>query len=126
MEKWFDPVTWFTLVLAVANILLWLTTRGLVREARLASSIAQQSGDAAVVASMPILSPSWSIWRGFILWACRLPQRLLSLLMSRLFLRISARPRDIFARFVLTFSCVNWTLSPALILIDSPIEGTSL
>src|SRR6266700_50437 len=57
MEKWFDPVTWFTLVLAVANILLWLTTRGLVREARLASSIAQQSGDAAVVASMPILSP---------------------------------------------------------------------
>jgi len=62
-SKW-DPITWFTLVLAIANVLLWWTTRHLVREAQVASGIAKQSADAAkesadaaVIASMPILSP---------------------------------------------------------------------
>jgi hypothetical protein len=52
------------LVLAIANVLLWWTTRHLVREAQVASGIAKQSADAAkesadasVIASMPILSP---------------------------------------------------------------------
>ncbi len=33
-SKWVDPITWFTLVLAVANILLWWTTKNSVDLAR--------------------------------------------------------------------------------------------
>lgn len=62
--KWADPVTWFTLVLAVANILLWLTTKNLVTEAKTASGIARDAAnaardyaDAAVKSVMPVLFP---------------------------------------------------------------------
>lgn len=46
-SKWADPVTWFTGVLMLANILLWLTTRGLVTEAKNAGDTAKIAADAA-------------------------------------------------------------------------------
>jgi len=46
-SKWTDPVTWFTLVLAIANILLWLTTRDLATEAKKAGEAAKGAAEAA-------------------------------------------------------------------------------
>lgn len=61
---WTDPVTLLTIGLVVANIMLWLATMRLAREARIASGIAKESSDAAkesadaaVKAQMPILMP---------------------------------------------------------------------
>ncbi len=56
-SKWLDPLTWFTLVLAVANVFLWLTTKDLATEAKVTSGFTKQSADAAIVSSMPVLSP---------------------------------------------------------------------
>lgn len=46
-SKWTDPVTWFTLVLAIANILLWLTTRDMATEAKRAGEAAKGAAEAA-------------------------------------------------------------------------------
>src|SRR5258708_1396637 len=50
-SKWLDPNTWLTLALVVANILLWLTTKSLVREAKTTSDIAKTAADAAKISA---------------------------------------------------------------------------
>jgi hypothetical protein len=50
-SKWADPVTWFTLVLAFANVLLWLSTRRIAKEATTASGIARDAANASTTAA---------------------------------------------------------------------------
>lgn len=50
-SKWADPITWFTLVIAIANIMLWIKTGNLVTEAIRASGIAKESADASKIAA---------------------------------------------------------------------------
>lgn len=50
-SKWTDPITWFTLVIAIANIMLWIKTGSLVTEATRASGIAKESADASKLAA---------------------------------------------------------------------------
>jgi hypothetical protein len=51
-SKWADPVTWFTFVLAAANILLWLTTKDIAKSAN-------ESAD-----SYQVSERAWIGWSG--------------------------------------------------------------
>jgi hypothetical protein len=46
-NRWTDPITWLTLIIAFANIMLWIKTGGLVTEATTASRIAKIAADAS-------------------------------------------------------------------------------
>lgn len=70
-SKWADPITWFTLVIAIGTLLLWGSTIDLAKEAKASSDIAKIAADAAkdsadslFVTSMPILFPTVSNMAG--------------------------------------------------------------
>ena len=54
IEKWIDPVTWFTFVLAAANVFLWLSTR---KAAKAAADAADYAGKSATPLLMPYVLP---------------------------------------------------------------------
>ena len=66
-SRWTDPITWFTLVIAFANIMLWIKTGGLVTEATKASNIAKEAADAAKKAAEVAESALLNVERPYLL-----------------------------------------------------------